>query len=212
MHYFRNCENEYVLALPVLNMISDLRLALLSYKLNSGVCTSLARGLKANNSLLNTIILENNGLTDLDCSVVLEGLCSQAVVKTIVIKQNEVGEKSLKQLSKLLRRPRTYIDNDPRKPGYLDELRIIDCRISQSTTAELMKQLTTGSCYLSKVSLVNASFNPESAKGLLTFIANTKSLKHLDLSYSSLTQQDMRGLVKQISVDRKLISLDLSYN
>lgn len=104
MHYFKNCENEYVLALPLLNMIEDGRLALQSYKLNAGVCNSLARGLKANDSLLRSVILENNGLTDQDCSVVLEGLCSQAVVKAIVLKQNEVGEKCIEQLSKLLRR------------------------------------------------------------------------------------------------------------
>lgn len=94
----------------------------------------------------------------------------------------------------------------------MDELRLIDCRISQSTTAALMKHLTTGGCFLSRVSLANASFNPESAKALLAFVANTKTLRHLDLSYSTLSQQDMRGLIKQLSLDRKLVSLDLSYN
>lgn len=203
MQYFRNCSQEFVLALPILNMVHQKVLPLLGYKLNSGVCAALAKALAGNEQLLHGIILEGNGLNDHDVAQILEGLQTQEQIKSIVIKQNEVGEKCLAQLNKLFARKR---------PEHLEELRIVDCRMNPHTTDQLLSRLAAGPCFLSKVGLVNASFNAESARRLMKYVAQNKHLRHLDLKFNSLKQQEMLRLVRVLAADRKLVSIDLSLN
>ena len=121
----------------------------------------MCKAFEVNKGLLNSIVLENNGITDSDFAVLLEGLNRQLHIKCIVTKHNEFGEHSLLQVKKLMIR---------KKPANLDELRIIHCKISPLVTDELITCLAERQAPLSKLSLVSASFNDESFRSLIEFI------------------------------------------
>lgn len=82
--------------------------------------------------MIHRVVLDNNGLDDIGLSILLEGLRSQDLIDSVVIKGNEVGEKSLGSLFTLLKRKR---------PHHIDELRLIDCKIGSIQTEKLMKRL-----------------------------------------------------------------------
>jgi len=46
----------------------------MSYKLNSGVCSSLAKAMIGNKHLVTKVVLDGNGLDDVAMSVLLQGL------------------------------------------------------------------------------------------------------------------------------------------
>ena len=187
MHYFNQSNKGMVAALPLLNRIQNNTLALVGYKMSRGLCMSLKEALRCNKSLLRNITLDNNGMQDGDMAEILEGLTFQSQCSSLVIKRNEVGEKSLIEIQKLLWK---------KKPNHLDELRLIGCKCSPITTTNLLEMMMDGTGFIGRLSLVDASLNDQSFRYLIQYILNNRNLKELDLSYNSITQMNMLRLAQ----------------
>lgn len=64
LNYFIECNKEHVLSLPTLSRIQNKLLSLFSYSLNSGVCKAIKAFLRNNKTVLERLILDNNGLKE----------------------------------------------------------------------------------------------------------------------------------------------------
>jgi len=94
LEYYMSSNKNHSVALPVLNQIENKQLYLKGYKLSSGTCKSLCEAFGVNLQILNGITLDENGLSDTDLSMIIEGLSKQMNVKSIIIKANDFGDKS----------------------------------------------------------------------------------------------------------------------
>ena len=99
-----------------------------------------------------------------------------------------------------------------RKPQNLEELRIVNCKISSAVSSELIDALINNSSGLKKVSLVNANITQASFVNLLKFIEECRSIIDLDLSFNGFLSTQMFELIKVLAKNRKLESVNLSWN
>lgn len=91
-----------VLALPALAKIHNKTLVLSGYKLNSGVCKALKKGLRLVKNIMTKIIIDNNGIHDKMTKSILKGIEAQDDFKSIIIKRNEIDKLSMPILTNLL--------------------------------------------------------------------------------------------------------------
>ena len=73
----------------LLSKIVNRTLPLVGYVLSEGQCIGLAEAFKGNPKLINSIILDDNGLTDESFAKICEGLRFLDATKTLVYRRNE---------------------------------------------------------------------------------------------------------------------------
>jgi len=78
--------------------------------------------------------------------VIVEGLKDLEVLKSIVIKHNEINHKTTEALQ-------TILDRD--FPANVEELRLISCKMGMLTSGNICRMITKN-CNLLKLSLVQA--------------------------------------------------------
>ena len=96
-------------------------------------------------------------------------------------------------------------------PYHLDELSLIDCKISPVLAEHLMDALLTKS-HLRKVALVKIMHSERSFDKVIEFVKNSGHLKELDLSWSSVRPSIIIKLLEVLREDRNLQCLSLGYN
>jgi len=133
LQYYKNCQKEQALSLPLLSRIANKSLILQGYKLTDGICYGLGESIASQPKLLNTIVLDNNGLCDEDFSKIIKGMCKLDNLKSLVIKKNEISRLSFEAMIPILQR---------KKPYHLEELRIISCKIRSSITHDLVETMS----------------------------------------------------------------------
>lgn len=74
--------------LPLLFKVRDKRLVLKGYRLNQGLCLSLKHALEIYPTLLTSIKLSDNGISDFDLSKVMNGIGCLESIKEIHIESN----------------------------------------------------------------------------------------------------------------------------
>ncbi|CDW89852.1 UNKNOWN [Stylonychia lemnae] len=201
MNFFRQCQQELVLALPILNKIRSKTLYLQGYMLNIGHCKALSVAFRFFDSLMTRLHLENNNIKDEQFKDMLEGLNYVTDLKSIIYKSNEFGSKSLKMLKPLIAKSLPY---------HLEELRIINCKISSTTTDELLNCLYDR-CFLRKLALVNANLQESGMKTLINYLQESR-LTDLDISWNGLKPQSMVEFIQVIGLNRQLSYLNISWN
>ena len=135
--------------LPVLFKVRDKKLILEGYRLNSGLCESLCTSFEIYPELLDSITLDNNGISDVDLAKVLEGLTKLDYLKRIIIRNNIFLEASCEVLRGILARS---------APNNLEELRLISVRTNPLIMSEVCLMLAEG-CHLQRLSLVEAELS-----------------------------------------------------
>jgi len=68
----------------------------------------------------------------------------------------------------------------------LEELRIINCKISPKSTLKILQQIDEGNCQLRKLSLAGAQINENSLALLAEIVENSRNLIDLDISWNGL--------------------------
>jgi hypothetical protein len=68
----------------------------------------------------------------------------------------------------------------------LEELRIINCKISPKSTLKILQQIDEGNCQLRKLSLEGAQINENSLALLAEIVENSRNLIDLDISWNGL--------------------------
>ena len=94
---------------------------------------------------------------------------------------------------------------------HLQVLRIIDCKMDHSTTG-LLLDILEESAQLRTLSLVNASFNADNEKKLVTFLKTSSALRELDLSWNNMSQHAYIAILEVIVENNNLLMLNLSHN
>jgi Ran GTPase-activating protein (RanGAP) involved in mRNA processing and transport len=112
-------------------------LNLLGYRLNEGICKALRIYLENFPNALTKINLDNNGMNQGGVlSSLLQGVQAQDDFKQIIIMRNTVDETSTDIIVNILQRG---------FPNCLEELRIINCKISSVSTHKILSSIHEGS-------------------------------------------------------------------
>lgn len=151
LNYFLKCNTECVTALPTISKIQGRALNLMGYGLNEGVCKAMRLYLENFRSAINRISLDNNGACNL--SELFEGVRAQEDFKQIVILRNTVDERTTAIITEILQRS---------FPKALEELRIINCKISPVSTFKILSTINDGRSSLRKLSLAGAGVGEQS--------------------------------------------------
>lgn len=87
-------------------------------------------------------------------------------------------------------------------PYHLEELRLVNCRVSTAASQMLLDTLIEKN-FLKKLALVNASINNDSAMEKICQIVDSgRYLMELDLSWNSLRPSNIFGLLSVLSENR----------
>jgi hypothetical protein len=82
--------------------------------------------------LIEKLLLEGVGTDDEMLAAILDGLYEQHNFKSVTYKRNTLGNLSVKALARLINRTR---------PSNLDEVRIINCKISTASSQLLLEEI-----------------------------------------------------------------------
>ena len=107
--FSNDCINgQQVPDMPFFSKIRDKKLALISYKLNPGLCKAASKFFIECNWRLSAscqiqeLHLEDNNISDVDFANILKGLKDQRSLKSLIYSRNQFGEASVEELSKLI--------------------------------------------------------------------------------------------------------------
>ena len=185
------------------------QLTLYNYRLESAHSQAFAKTCQvisdriSTSSFLTKILFDNCGLIDIDFAELLKGISKLQTLSQIIYRKNELGEYSVTQLRPILRRP--FGKN------HLQDLRIVNCKISSTTSLQLLECLRDDS-HLKSLALVNANMKEGHSSVLKEYIEKSKSLENLDISWNYLTHLGYIGIVQACVDNKNLISLNLSHN
>jgi len=179
----------------VVSKIQGKALNLVGYRLNLGVCRALRQYLENLKNALTRIVLDNNGIASGDVlSELLQGIASQDDFKSIIIIKNTVDEASASILIEMLKRP---------FPKNLEELRIVNCKISPVSTHKLLQAVSESQ--LKKLSLSGAQINEAGLDLLSGMLAHLRSLMDLDISWNGLRPNShLKKFLEALGANRTL--------
>jgi len=179
VEYFRQCQQDLNLALPILDKVCRKTIMLQEYTLSPGHCRGLAVACQFfDHQYVNRVFFSNCGIDDHEFASILEGLNHLKDFKSIIYKANHFAEQSLLKLRPLLLK---------RLPNHLLELKLIDCHMNSSHVSTLLDLLLETKSQLSQLALVNAKHSEQSFEKVLQFVKTSEHLKELDLSWAKLS-------------------------
>lgn len=109
--------------------------------------------------------------------------------KSIIYKKNSFNKLSLSAISPLLKREVPY---------HLEELKLIDIKISSDITNELFELLRIKSS-INKLALVHLNISERNFEILVEYIEKTKTLRELDLSWCEIRSHSFSKLFTAFS-------------
>ena len=134
------------MALPILDKIWKKTLCLQNYYLSEGNILGLAKACEVlDYRAVNRIMLCNNGINGDQLAEIVEGMAKLREFKSLIYKQNMINMNSLTALKPVF---------EKRLPLQMEELKIIDCKVSHQLVIQLMQNLLEIS-QLKRLALVN---------------------------------------------------------
>jgi Ran GTPase-activating protein (RanGAP) involved in mRNA processing and transport len=177
VEYFKKCKEDIVLSLPILDKVIRKTLCLQDYKLSDGHVRGLAQACSMfNHTIVNRILLSNCGISGDQFALILEGIKSLKDFKSIVYRMNAVNQASIDSMKPLYQN---------RYPYHLEELKLIDCKITTTCLESLIDNLIEQS-QIKKLALVNLPHSEQTFQKLGTFLEESEYLEELDLSWSNV--------------------------
>ena len=139
IRFFNICKEEHAIAIPVLARIEKKVLNLIGYKMNLGLCHAVGQAFRLANDVIEKLLFESTGMDDPMFAAILEGLSDQSNFKSVTYKKNSfenleepLSHLTVSALIKLAKRPVPY---------NLDEIRIIDCKISPAAVQFFLEEI-----------------------------------------------------------------------
>lgn len=123
--------------------------------------------------------------------------------KALIYKMNAINALAIEKLIPVIQKP---------IPNHLEELSIIDCKMTATQVEQLMDGLIDNHARLKKLTLVNAHHTERSFEKIIQFINDTALLKELDLSWSGVRPPLMLKLLQVIQHNRFLTHLSIANN
>lgn len=175
-----------------------------NYTLSQGHCLALASAISLiDNKRINRIFLDNNGVTGKQFAEILRGLQSVPDLKSVCYRQNQLTQESIQALRPFFLR---WV------PYQLQELRLVDVKISPQNCEALIEALSLRESDLSKLALVNCNQTDRSFEKLIRYIAKNKTLRELDLSWCEVRPTQFQKLFQVLASNRQLTHLTLEYD
>ena len=202
--FIQLCQKNLVVALPLLLRIKEKTFVLEGYQLNNGLCYAIAMAFEEFNDIATQFILHGNRLTDVDFSILLNGMSKLTYVRSISYSENDFGPLALDAMKPILMQK--YINHS------LRELHIKNCKVSVTTTHDLLSILNSNKNFIRSLSLVNANLSSRNCDELCQLIQRSRQLIKLDISWNGLKRRDTRSLIEVISENKTLQWLNLSFN
>lgn len=98
-------------------------------------------------------------------------------------------------------------------PNCLEELRIINCKISSVSTHKILSSIHEGSSQLRKLSLSRAQMTDNSLVLLANIVAHARNLIDLDISWNGLRPNaNLKKFMEVLGGNRSLQYLNMSWN
>ena len=100
--YYMECSQDTDTPLPILSHIFSNTLTLANYTLSGGHCKALNRAAKYLQTNINRVRFDNCGIDDEEMAELLQAFVKFKDFKSIIYRQNNLGEESLEVLKQLL--------------------------------------------------------------------------------------------------------------
>ena len=202
--YMKRCLQNLNMTLPILDKIYAKTLCLQDYHLSDGNCQGLAEACEfLDPKIVNRFLFNNCGITGDQLAVILEGAAKMKDFKALIYKMNSINTLAIEKMMPVIQKP---------IPNHLEELSLIDCKMTATQVGQLMDGLIENHARLKKLTLVNAHHSERSFEKVVEFLSGSVLLKELDLSWSGVRPSLMHKLLQSISNNRFLTHLSLSNN
>ena len=173
-----------------------------NYPLNEAQCEGLATACSLlDPSKVNRIMFDRNGITGKQFSKILDGLSQLPDLKSIVYRRNGFTRDSLQSLQEAFTR---------KVPFHLEELKLIDLKISHQCCGEL---LSSDLRKLKVLALVNVNMSDRQFALLIDLVKESDMLRQLDVSWCGVSQSCIARLFAEaLKGNTQLTHLALAYN
>ena len=178
-------------------------LCLQNYLLHDGHVEGLAEACEyLDRKVINRMLFNNCGMTGDRLATILDGVARMQDFKSLTYKNGGINSLAIEKLEPILLRS---------APNHLEELSIIDVKLTPTLIEELMEQLKSKS-RIKKIALVNMSHSERSFAMLTDFLRTNTHLKDMDVSWSNVTPVLMLKFLQEVGQNSSLVSLSLGYN
>ena len=160
--FYKVCSENNIPVLSILQKTNGQALNLKGYLLNDVLCKAFLEACRRFPHFISSILLDNNGLRDKGVAMILEGCNSLKQIRKIACRDNILHYDSFCQLKKILQERIT-------PQNHLRELRLSNCRMSPSITADLLSVILEES-RLKKLTLSKTTMSNESVESLQLLI------------------------------------------
>ena len=124
-------------------------------------------------------------------------------IKSLIYVKNEFLMKSVEQIEPILAFRSI--------PYHLEELRLVNCKISQNALSALINIFHSRN-YLKRLGLVNLGMTEGALKQLTPFIQNSRYLIELDLSWNGFRAIKIADFIDAIGENKQLQYFNFSWN
>ena len=147
--------------LPIFDKVVRKTLCLQNYLLNDGHVEGLAEACEhLDHHMINRMLFNNVGMTGDQLALILEGVAKMHDFKALTYKQGLLNELAIERLSPILTRS---------VPNHLEQVSIIDCKISPTLMEHLLDELLEKS-RIKKMALVHVQHSERSFEKLINML------------------------------------------
>jgi hypothetical protein len=191
------CDSEKKPPLPVISHSQETSLVLNRYNLDKGISSALAKAIPVMPSL-QSIHLDENGLTDSAGAEILKGIASHGSISSFFYTHNDIGPVFIKEFESLIR------------TCPISELNFNGCKLKGQNLIDFIWSLRL--CRgLKKLSLSGLSLSYISVEKLSKIMVRSK-LVYLDLSWNQIPQEASLIFFSKLTQNNHLKFLDYSWN
>ena len=201
-NFFKICQQDSDLAIPLLAKVVNRQLSLINYKLSVGHVKAFCKTFDFNKEFVSRFLFQNCGMSDDHNAILFEHMQKLNHVSSIVLKNEDFGQKSVDGIVALLERP---------APLNLMTLRLINCRTSVNFSRQLIQKIKESN-QLKVLGLVNAKICDQSMQELGLVLQESSRLQELDISWNILKQSSYNNLIDGLRENKTLMSVNLSWN
>jgi len=190
-------------ARPLIKSLEDQAFILENFPMNREMCEALGSSLTEKGNL-NTILLVNNKLNDEALAAFMEPIMSNPIeLKVFRCINNSFGERFISVFEKKFF---SFGAN------CLRELSLDGCQALEKSVIDIITTLIGVRSRLKYLSLANIGLDESSIKSLGRFLVNSEYLISLDVSWNKMNSNTTRILLENVKINQSLKHLDLSWN
>jgi len=160
--YMKRCMQNLNMTLPIFDKIYRKTLCLQDYHLSEGNCEGLADSCEfLDPSIVNRMLFNNCGLSGDQLATILEGVRKMKDFKSLIYRMSAVNALAIDKLGPIFRNP---------IPHHMEELQLIDCKLSATLIEQLLDSLGENRAHLRKLAIVRGHHSDRSFEKLVHYM------------------------------------------